>query len=76
MDIFEKIKRIVVEQLGRKPEEVTMDTSFADLEVDSLDVVELIMSLEEEFEINISDEEAMSFANMRDLVEYIQNKIF
>jgi len=75
MEIFEKIKRIVVEQLGRDPKEVTLDTTFADLEVDSLDVVELIMSLEEEFEISISDEDAMSFTNMRELVEYIQSKV-
>lgn len=73
--IFEKIKTIMVEQLNRKPAEVTMETSFKDMEIDSLDAVELIMSLEEEFEISISDEDAARFHDMPGLIAYIAEKI-
>ena len=71
-EIFQKLKGIVVEQLGVDEEDVTMDASFVeDLNADSLDLVELIMSLEEEFGLEISDEEAEQIASVTDAVEYI-----
>lgn len=71
--IFDKIKEIVVEQLGVDADEVTMGSSFIDdLGADSLDIVELIMALEEEFDIEIPDEEAEKFPTVGDVVEYIK----
>ena len=73
MDIFEKVKEITVDQLGVDEDEVTMDASFIDdLEADSLDIVELMMALEEEFEIEIPDEEAEKISTVADAVEYIK----
>ncbi len=74
MDIFETVKAIVVEQLGRKPEDVKRDTTFKDLDIDSLDMVELIMAVEEEFEISINDDEAENISNMTEVVEFVKNK--
>ncbi|MDI9485772.1 MAG: acyl carrier protein [Bacillota bacterium] len=74
--IFEKVKTIVVEQLGISYGEVTPDSSFVeDLGADSLDVVELVMALEEEFDLRISDEEAAKIATVRDAVEYITEQL-
>ncbi|NLL41994.1 MAG: acyl carrier protein [Firmicutes bacterium] len=74
--IFEKVKTIVVEQLGISYGEVTPDSSFVeDLGADSLDVVELVMALEEEFDLRISDEEAVKIATVRDAVEYITEQL-
>jgi acyl carrier protein len=71
-EIFQKLKGIVVEQLGVDEEDVTMEASFVeDLNADSLDLVELIMSLEEEFGLEISDEEAEQISTVNDAVEYI-----
>ena len=71
-DVFQKLKNIVVEQLGVDEEDVTMESSFVDdLNADSLDLVELIMSLEEEFGLEISDEEAENISTVSDAVEYI-----
>lgn len=73
-DIFEKVKSIVAEQLGVEEEKVTEDASFIDdLGADSLDIVELIMALEEEFDIEIPDEEAEKIATIKDAVNYINN---
>lgn len=74
MAIFEKVKAIVVEQLGVDAEEVTLETSFEDLNADSLDVVELVMALEEEFDIEIPDEDAEKIRSIGAAVEYIKNK--
>ncbi|MBE5039038.1 acyl carrier protein [Oscillospiraceae bacterium DSM 107454] len=75
MDIFEKVKEITVEQLGVEEDAVTMDASFInDLEADSLDIVELMMALEEEFDIEIPDEDAEKIATVSDAVEYIKDK--
>ncbi|MBC7341743.1 MAG: acyl carrier protein [Clostridia bacterium] len=74
MDIFEKIKSIVADQLGISEDEITMDTSFEDLNADSLDIVELIMSLEEEFGIEIPDEDAEKLTTVKAAVEYIKEK--
>lgn len=71
--IFDKVKEIIVEQLGVDPEEVTLEASFIDdLGADSLDIVELIMALEEEFELEIPDEEAEKFPTVGSVVEYIK----
>ncbi|HBN95624.1 MAG TPA: acyl carrier protein [Firmicutes bacterium] len=74
--IFEKVKTIVVEQLGISYGDVTPDASFVeDLGADSLDVVELVMALEEEFDLKISDEQAAKIATVRDAVEYITEEL-
>ena len=75
MAVEEKIKAIIAEQLGVKPEEVTPKASFIDdLGADSLDTVELIMALEEEFNIEIPDEDAEKMATVGDAVKYIEEK--
>lgn len=72
-EIFEKLKKIIVEQLGASKESITMEATFVDdLSADSLDIVELIMSLEEEFEIEIPDSEAEKIVTVGDVVKYIQ----
>ena len=73
--VFEKVKGIVVEQLGVEEDEVTMESSFIDdLGADSLDIVELIMALEEEFDIEVPDEEAEKITTVGDVVEYIKSQ--
>ncbi|MCH9743234.1 MAG: acyl carrier protein [Thiotrichales bacterium] len=70
--IEERVKKIVVDQLGVKEEEVTADASFIDdLGADSLDTVELVMALEEEFDCEIPDEEAEKITTMRMAIDYI-----
>jgi acyl carrier protein len=72
--VFDKIKKIIVEQLGVEDEDVVMEASFIDdLGADSLDIVELIMALEEEFDIEIPDSEAEKLATVGDAVEYIKS---
>jgi len=76
MDIYAKLKEIVVEQLNVTPEQVTHEAKFQeDLGADSLDVVELIMKLEEEFDIQIPDEDAEKIVTVGDAVKYIENKL-
>ena len=71
---FERLKKIVVDQLGVDEADVTPAASFVDdLNADSLDLVELIMSLEEEFGMEISDEDAEKIKTVGDAVEYIQD---
>lgn len=74
MNIFEKVKGIVAEQLGVETADIALETSFDDLNADSLDVVELIMALEEEFDIEIPDEDAEKIKTVGDAVEYIKEK--
>ena len=70
---FDKLQAIVAEQLGVDAEKVTPDAEFVqDLNADSLDLVELIMSLEEEFGVEISDEDAEKIVKVSDAMEYIQ----
>lgn len=72
-DTFERVQAIVAEQLGVEPEKVVPDAEFvADLNADSLDLVELIMSLEEEFGVEISDEEAERIVKVSDAMEFIE----
>ncbi|MEN3185820.1 MAG: acyl carrier protein [Candidatus Caldatribacteriaceae bacterium] len=76
MDVFSKVKEIIVDQLGIDEEEVTPDASFIDdLGADSLDIVELIMAFEEEFDIEIPDEDAEKITTVGEAVEYIESKI-
>ena len=75
MAVADKVKGIIVEQLGVDEEEVTPDASFVDdLGADSLDVVELVMGLEEEFDIEIPDEDAEKIATVGDAIAYIDDK--
>jgi acyl carrier protein len=74
MNIDEKVKSIIVEQLGVEEDEVTPTASFQeDLGADSLDQVELVMALEEEFGIEISDEDAEKIKTVQDAITYIQS---
>jgi acyl carrier protein len=74
--LFERIKKIVVERLDVHPDKVTRQASFMDdLEADSLDVVELILSLEEEFDISISDERATKIGKVEDAIAEIQQTL-
>ncbi|PSR20705.1 MAG: acyl carrier protein [Sulfobacillus acidophilus] len=71
--IFDKVKEIIVDQLGVEEDEVTLESSFIeDLGADSLDIVELIMALEEEFGMEIPDDEAEKISTVNDAVEYIR----
>ncbi len=75
MSVEDRVKAIIVEQLGVDGEEVTADASFVeDLGADSLDTVELIMAFEEEFGVEISDDEAEKIRKVRDAVEYIEKR--
>ncbi|SMC21635.1 acyl carrier protein [Clostridium acidisoli DSM 12555] len=71
--MFDKIKSIIADQLGLDASEITMESSFVDdLGADSLDIVELIMALEEEFEIEFPDEDAEKVSTVGDVVTYIK----
>lgn len=75
-EIESRVKKIVVEQLGVKEEEVTTDASFVDdLGADSLDTVELVMALEEEFATEIPDEDAEKIVTIKDAVSYIVSRM-
>jgi acyl carrier protein len=72
--VEEKVKHIIVEQLGVDEDEVKLEASFVDdLGADSLDVVELVMALEEEFGLEISDEDAEKLATVKQAIEYIDS---
>jgi acyl carrier protein len=75
-DIFERVKKVTVEELDVKAEEVTMESSFQDdLGADSLDVVELVMAFEDEFGIDIPDEEVGEIKSVGNAVDYISKKV-
>lgn len=75
-EIFEKVKNIIVEQLGVAETAITTEASFIDdLGADSLDIVELIMALEEEFDIEIPDADAEKVTSVNDVVEYIKEHV-
>ncbi|KOO46638.1 acyl carrier protein [Priestia koreensis] len=75
-EVVERVTKIIVDRLGVDESEVKLESSFKDdLGADSLDVVELVMELEDEFDMEISDEEAEKIATVNDAVTYIQSKI-
>lgn len=74
MDVLNKIKQIVADQLGIDEDDVVPEASFIDdLGADSLDIVELIMAFEEEFDLEIPDEDAEKIATVKDAIDYIKN---
>ncbi|MCB0364773.1 MAG: acyl carrier protein [Bdellovibrionaceae bacterium] len=75
MSIEPKVKKIIEEQLGVDPERVKLEASFIDdLGADSLDIVELVMAMEEEFEIEIPDEDAEKLKTVSDVCKYLEGK--
>jgi acyl carrier protein len=74
--VFERVKKIVVDQLGVDEDQVTPEASFTDdLGADSLDTVELVMALEQEFNLEIPDEDAEKISNMNQAIQYIQEHV-
>jgi acyl carrier protein len=74
MALFDDVKEVVVEQLNVNPDEVKEESKFVeDLGADSLDVVELVMALEEKFDIEIPDEDAEKIATVNDAIKFIEN---
>lgn len=72
--IFEKVAQIIAEELGVELDDIKMDTHLTDdLGADSLDAVELIMSIEEEFDVEIPDEELQNIQTVADIVEFLDN---
>ena len=75
-EVFEKVKAIIVEQLGVSESAVTMEASFIDdLGADSLDIVELIMALEDELDMEIPDEDAENFVTVGDVVKFVKSHV-
>ncbi len=74
-EVMEKVRGIIVDQLGVEAAQVTPEASFIDdLGADSLDIVELIMAFEEEFDLDIPDEDAEKIASVQDAVDYIKDR--
>lgn len=74
--VFEKVKSVIVEQIGIDEAEVTMDAKFSDdLGVDSLEIFEIVMSLEEAFEIEIPNEDIENIKDIKGIVKYIEAKL-
>lgn len=74
-DVAEKVKKIIVDQLGVNPDDVKPEASFVeDLGADSLDLTELIMAMEEEFDIEIADEDSQKILKVQDAISYIESK--
>lgn len=73
--VFEQLTNVIIEELGVEKNEVTLEANIAeDLGADSLDAVELVMAIEEEFEISVSDEVAQQFKTVKQIVEYIERE--
>jgi acyl carrier protein len=76
VDTFERIKKIIIDHTDIEENKITLDSSFSDdLGADSLDIVEIIMALEEQFEIEITDEEACNLNTVKDTVDFVNNKL-
>ncbi|AUC25516.1 acyl carrier protein [Streptococcus uberis] len=73
MSVFEKVQEIIVEELGKEAEEVKMETTFDDLDADSLDVFQVISEIEDAFDIQIETEEGLN--TVGDLVAYVEEKM-
>ena len=74
-DVTEKVKKIIIDQLGVSAEEVKPEASFVEeLGADSLDLTELIMAMEEEFEVEIADDDAQKLLKVQDAISYIEEK--
>ena len=74
--IFDKIKEIIAEQLGVEEDVITADTNLMkDLEADSLDAVEIIMAIEDEYDIEVPDEDAEKFQTVTDIVKYVEDNM-
>lgn len=73
--VFDKVKSIISDKLGINESEVKMETTFEDLGADSLDIVELIMAIEDEYDIQVSDEEAEKAQSVGDVVNYINTLV-
>lgn len=75
-ELFERVRDIIAEKLDVKPEEITMESSFADdLEADSITLFELVMALEDEFDIEIDDESIEQITTVGDIVNYLEDSI-
>ncbi|KXT75535.1 acyl carrier protein [Streptococcus sp. DD12] len=72
MAVFEKVQDIIVEELGKEPEEVTLETTFEELDADSLDIFQVISEIEDEFDISIETEEGLN--TVGDLVTFVESK--
>ena len=70
--VFEKIQEVIMDKMGLEKNEINLDSTFDDLGADSLDVVEIIMALEEEYDIEIDDEEAVDINTVGDVVNYLE----
>ncbi len=75
MSVQDKVKGIVAEQLEVEVSNLTMETTFEEIDADSLDIVELVMALEEEFELEISDQEIENVKTVGDVVKFIESKV-
>ncbi|MGM0653606.1 MAG: acyl carrier protein [Bacillota bacterium] len=75
MSTESKVKDIIADQLEVAVDKLTMETTFEDIDADSLDIVELVMALEEEFDLEISDQEIENINSVGDVVKYIESKV-
>lgn len=75
MSAESKVKEIIADQLEVAMEKLSMETTFEDIDADSLDIVELVMALEEEFDLEISDQEIENIKTVGDVVKYIDSKM-
>jgi acyl carrier protein len=75
VSVESKIKGIIADQLEVAADKLTMDTSFEDIDADSLDIVELVMALEEAFDLEISDQEVENIKTVGDVVKYIESQV-
>ena len=72
--VFDRVKEIIVDELGVDAEAVTIDSTLEDLGADSLDAVELIMALEEEYDLEIAEDHAKAMKSVKNIVDYIESK--
>ena len=74
--VFEKVREFIIDQLGVSEDEIQMETDLLkDLEADSLDAVEIIMALEDEYDLDIPDEVAIKFRTVKDIVKYVEARV-